>query len=284
MNSSNNMMVSVCMITYNHEKYIGQAIEGVLLQKCNFSLELIIGEDCSTDNTRKICEEYQRKNNIIKLLPSETNLGIIPNFIRTLNSCSGKYIAICEGDDYWIDSNKLQKQVNFLENNSNYTICFHNVQILNKNILIENFITRKINDTSDIYELAKGNYIQTSSCVFRKCWDKLPAWYYSCSIGDYPLHMINSKYGKIKYFPDIMATYRIHNSNCWANLSKELELFEIHSYLNPMIGNFDKKTNKILLKRFILVSLNLVQILLLKFNVKKAIQILLQLLKKLIYN
>jgi len=116
----NSPLVSIICITYNHEPYIAEAIEGVLMQKCSFPIELVIGEDCSTDNTRKICEEYANKSELIKLLPTETNLGMMPNFIRTLQSCTGKYIAMCEGDDYWTDPLKLQKQVDFLEANAEY--------------------------------------------------------------------------------------------------------------------------------------------------------------------
>jgi glycosyltransferase involved in cell wall biosynthesis len=109
------------MITYNHEDYIAQAIEGVMMQQTTFPIELIIGEDCSTDNTHKICIEYQEKYpDKIRLLLPVSNLGMMKNFITTLNACKGKYIALCEGDDYWIDPLKLQKQVDFLEQNDDY--------------------------------------------------------------------------------------------------------------------------------------------------------------------
>jgi len=116
------------MITYNHETYISDAIEGVLMQKTTFPFELIIGEDCSTDNTRDICIEYQNKYpNIIKLNFPEKNMGVLHNFTNTLKSGNGKYIAFCEGDDYWIDSSKLQEQVNFLESHSDYGLVFTDV-------------------------------------------------------------------------------------------------------------------------------------------------------------
>mgnify|MGYP001248218371 CR=1 FL=1 len=120
--STQQPLVSVHMITYNHEKYIAQAIEGVLMQKTNFLFELVIGEDCSTDSTRVICKEYaDRYPNIIKLLPDAgKNLGMMENAIRTTMACTGKYIALCEGDDYWTDPYKLQKQVDFLEAHNDY--------------------------------------------------------------------------------------------------------------------------------------------------------------------
>src|ERR1700733_14979577 len=120
--------VSVFMITYNHEKYVEQAIKSIVTQKVNFDFELVIGEDFSTDNTLAICKKYSaRYPDIIKLLPSDKNHGLMGNAVRTLNACTGKYIAMCEGDDYWCDPYKLQKQVDFLETNSDYTICFSKV-------------------------------------------------------------------------------------------------------------------------------------------------------------
>ena len=103
------------MITYNHEKFIAEAIEGVVMQKTNFQFELVIGEDCSTDNTRAICIEYQKKYpDIIRLRLPETNQGMMLNWINNINSGRGKYIALCDGDDYWTDPYKLQKQVDFM--------------------------------------------------------------------------------------------------------------------------------------------------------------------------
>jgi len=116
------LTVSILTITYNHELYIAQALDSFLMQKTNFDFEIIIGEDCSTDTTRKIIEEYQQKYpEIIKLLPKTENLGIEANFLRTTKACKGKYIAICDGDDYWLDENKLQLQVDFLETNNNFS-------------------------------------------------------------------------------------------------------------------------------------------------------------------
>ncbi len=133
MNKNLKPILSVCMITYNHEAYVFQSIEGILKQKTNFKYELVIGEDCSTDFTRKICEEYAQKYpEIINLLPSEKNLGICHNFIRTLNACTGQYIAICEGDDYWTDSLKIQKQVDFLDTNPDYAIVATDITLVDK--------------------------------------------------------------------------------------------------------------------------------------------------------
>ena len=126
-------LVSIVTITYNHEKYIEKCIEGVLSQIMNFPIEFIIAEDCSTDNTRAICEEYARKNpSIITLITSSENVGALANERRAIESAQGKYIALCEGDDYWTDPLKLQKQVDFLETHPDYSVCFHNRMIESK--------------------------------------------------------------------------------------------------------------------------------------------------------
>ncbi len=126
-------LVSVKMITYNHEPYIRQAIEGVLSQKTNFPFELVIGEDCSTDGTREIVFDYaKRYPDIIHVITSEFNVGMKANGKRTFDACKGKYIAYCEGDDYWNRDDKLQKQVNYMESHpecglvcSNYDVIKH---------------------------------------------------------------------------------------------------------------------------------------------------------------
>ncbi len=128
------------MITYNHSAYVAQAIDGILMQQADFDFELVIGEDFSTDNTRAICEDYASKYpQIIKLLPAEKNLGMMPNFVRTLKACKGLYVALCEGDDYWTDKNKLKIQIENLQKNSKYSFSFQNKEM--KDIL--NFFNKR---------------------------------------------------------------------------------------------------------------------------------------------
>ena len=119
-------LLSIVTITYNHEPYIRKCIEGVLIQQVNFPIEFIIAEDCSTDGTLAICKEYSEKYpDLIKLITSENNVGAIANERRAMKAAKGKYIAFCEGDDYWTDPLKLQKQVDFLEEHPEYSVTFH---------------------------------------------------------------------------------------------------------------------------------------------------------------
>lgn len=134
--TNNNTMVSIICAAYNHEKYISKAIDGFLMQKTNFKYEILIHEDASTDNTAKIIKKYELQYpDIIKVIYQKENQYSqgINVFEILLNKAKGKYLAFCEGDDYWIDCNKLQKQVDFLENNKNFSAIFHNAIVVDEN-------------------------------------------------------------------------------------------------------------------------------------------------------
>lgn len=189
MEENHKPLVSVVMITYGHEKYIKKAIEGVLMQKCNFKFELIISNDCSPDNTNNIVNEnllFDNKN-IIKYTRHEHNMGMMNNFLWTLNQCKGNYVALCEGDDYWTDPLKLQKQVDFLESNLDYVLCFHQVKILKpEGVLVNDFITKVPEHYENQDTLARlGNYIHTPSVVFRNVINHYPNQLNRSPIGDF---------------------------------------------------------------------------------------------------
>lgn len=220
----NTPIVSVCMITYNHEKYIEEAIRGVLMQKTDFEVEFIISNDASTDNTETLIKQLAKgtKNIAITYIHQPVNIGMIPNFIFALEKCKGKYIAFCEGDDYWTDPLKLQKQVDFLEENADYNICFHNVSIHNQelNKILPDSITRKVNETTNVTDLVKGNFIHTPSVVLRNNFN-VPKWFSEVYIGDWSLYVLQIKDKKIMKMNEIMAVYRVSNTGEWSTKSKE---------------------------------------------------------------
>lgn len=126
-------LFSVCMVTYNHEKYIQRAIESVIKQKHNYSYELIVSDDCSTDSTKLIIEKLAKKYpSIIKPIFNQRNLGPMKNYYQTLNMCNGKYTLFCDGDDYW-QAEKKKKQISFLEENTFFDFCYSEMTILNSN-------------------------------------------------------------------------------------------------------------------------------------------------------
>jgi len=210
---NSNPKISICIITYGHENYILQAIEGVLMQKCDFEIELVIANDCSPDSTHTIIQNIisnHPKKSSIKYFNHEVNLGMMPNFIFAIQQCSGKYIALCEGDDYWTDPLKLQKQVDFLEANPGYVLCFHEVNILKPDgEITEDFITKVPEDYESLETLAKlGNYIHTPSVVFRNIIHDFPFEFKYTPIGDYFLYLMLAENGKLKFLEEKMAVYR----------------------------------------------------------------------------
>lgn len=230
------MKVSVCMITYNHEKFISQAIESVLMQKTDFEYELVIGEDYSTDSTREIVKQYaERYPDRIKVLLHPKNLGIQTNFTETLKACNGEYIALLEGDDYWTDKYKLQKQVDFLDEQPECAICFHNVKMIYDNnpemshpFYSQNpngrpFTHKKPNPISTLKDLLnlKGNFIHTPSVMFRsRLFEELPGWYYKVPMGDWPLHILNAHHGDVGYIDEVLGVYRVHAGGIWSSKSR----------------------------------------------------------------
>ena len=174
-----NPLVSVSVVTYNHEKYISECLDGILMQKTDFPFEILLGEDESTDGTRDICIEYAKQypDKIKLYLHSRDNnikINGIPtgrfNFLYNLTHAKGKYIALCEGDDYWTDPLKLQKQVDFLEGNPDFAICFHNALVLwdDKSQPPKYFCAKNQKQTSTIEDVIEKWFIHTASMVFRK--------------------------------------------------------------------------------------------------------------------
>jgi len=207
--------VSIFLLTYNQEQFIAQTINSILMQKTNFNFQIVIGEDCSTDGTRSICETFAEKySNKIKLLPAlEKNIGLIANYMRTIKACEGKYIAICDGDDYWIDENKLQKQVSFLEDNPNYSIVYSKLKKLFPDGTFKESIQRKLKQAGDFDDLVFENVIPSVTVLFRNRQNisAVPTWITNFPYGDWPTYLwILKDGGKIYFMDEITAVYRMH--------------------------------------------------------------------------
>ncbi len=207
-------LVSVFMLTYNQEQFIAQAIEGVLMQETNFTFQLVIGEDGSTDNTLNICQSYQKKYPAkVKVIHQKQNVGLIRNFMITSNGLVGKYIAICDGDDYWTDPLKLQKQVDVLEENTEYVITYARTERLypDHHKTIKPIQTHQLQD-KQFEDLIFDNCIPSVTALFinplLKC--KLPSWFEYLPYGDWPMYLLVLKDGgKIHFMNDTVAVYRM---------------------------------------------------------------------------
>lgn len=211
------VMVSICCTVYNQEKYIKKAIDSFLQQDVNFKYEIIIHDDASNDSTPDIIKEYQKKYpEIIKPIYQKENQyskGKKVSLIAMENA-KGKYIALCEGDDYWIDSSKLERQVNYMEKHPKCSLCFHNAYTYN--LLTQSKVpmmkkTRryyKFLKNYNVGDMAKLDFIPTASLMFKKSDVKrLPDFYKSSIVGDLPLRLIMTSFGYCHYIDRIMSMY-----------------------------------------------------------------------------
>lgn len=220
-------LVSVCVQTYQHADYIEQCLENIIAQKTKFSFELIIGEDQSDDGTREICVKYaneyptlirlflRRREDVIHINGTPTGRF---NMLKNIESARGRYIALCEGDDYWTDEYKLQKQIDFLESNSDYSLCATNTMIFEEKTKKKRIHPIPFNKEffTGFDLLTTFNFIKTVSVVFKNKdiryegdkWDIIP-------FGDLYLWLISSEKGKIKILNDITCEYRVHSKGAW---------------------------------------------------------------------
>ncbi len=208
-------LVSVCITAYNIEKYIGECIESILRQKVNFSYEIIIGEDCSTDNTLQVCVKYQQQYPNIHVYKNAEQKGNMGNLIHTLEKCNAKYVALIDGDDLWIDDCKLQKQIDLLEAHSECALTFHDARItddmLNDQTLFSlKFPDRDYTQPYSLEQLVKWRVIgATSSYVFRNIFKPYPHWTKPLYGPELLISYLSHQKGSIKYFPDVMSIYRV---------------------------------------------------------------------------
>lgn len=252
----NDILVSVCCITYNHEEYIRDALEGFVSQKTTFNYEVWVHDDASTDKTADIIREYANKYpNIIKPIFQKENQyskGIRISNEYIYPRMSGKYIAFCEGDDFWCCKDKLQMQADFLQKHKEYSACVHNSIIFNCKTNTESFINPcnidKDLKIEDILQHGNAQF-QLSSLMFRREYLKLPDAFIAKGFGDYPLSIYLAICGKIYYFKDTMSVYRLFANGSWTSLhadSKNVEkALEHFQEVNRMLKSIDQYTNGI---------------------------------------
>jgi glycosyltransferase involved in cell wall biosynthesis len=208
-----NPLVSIVMITYNQDKYIQKAIDSILSQQTVFKYEVIIGEDCSTDKTRDICIDYSTKYpDKIRLLLHDNNIGMYQNFLESMKLTKGKYIAICEGDDFWTNPEKLQMQYNFLEKNPDFAGIHTKVDYIDKNGCktgISNLMPENTSSINFNYLLQK-NVICTCSFMFRRSIldNTVLSLLKQTPIQDYTLFLATALKGNIYYLDKVTAAYR----------------------------------------------------------------------------
>jgi glycosyltransferase involved in cell wall biosynthesis len=246
--------LSVLIPTFNHGKFIAQMLDGALMQQTDFEFEIVIGDDASTDDNALIISTYtQRYPTIINAFLHSKNLGPVQpremggknNVGFLFSKCKGEYIALCEGDDFWTDPLKLQKQVDFLENNSSYSLCHHQLEVVYEDNSPKHlFNPDNQRDISTIVDLLadKSWFLGTASTVFRNVFEQgMPDWWWKSASGDLGIFIEVAKHGKIKYLPEIMGAYRkhrggmtnIHTAQNAFFLRNRMEMFkDLDKYLN----------------------------------------------------
>lgn len=219
------MLVSICCVTYNHVNYIRQCLDGFVAQQTNFPFEILVHDDASTDGTTEIVREYELKyphlfRNVYQFENQFLKQNTLHNFLFKM--AMGKFISLCEGDDYWTDPLKLQKQVDFLEQHPELALCFHAVDEEDNsgNISTISLHPYKSDRYFTIEELAVKNFIHTASVLFkRNLIQHIPEYFAQSPVGDYPLFMLLASHGNMGYLHQCMAVYR-RGSGMWSTIQK----------------------------------------------------------------
>ncbi|MBR3602242.1 MAG: glycosyltransferase [Lachnospiraceae bacterium] len=240
--------VNVILITYNHEKYIKQAIESIIMQKTNFKFNIIVADDSSTDNTQKFIKELSLNTKLeFVFLDNSRNLGIMNNYRRAFAECEAQYIAILEGDDFWTDEYKLQKMVDFMDEHVECSMVFNRYNVTNFDkgtTHVQPRITPEMEKQENIiytgHDLAYDNLIGNfSTCMYRKsCIQNLPEAMFTIPCYDWLTHIVLSRMGSIGCLTDVMSTYRIHDKGVWSGMNHKNQLKDLIS----VIDVYDKFT------------------------------------------
>lgn len=207
--------VSVTILTYNQKEFIGKAIESALSQKTNFDVEILVGDDCSTDGAQETILAYQEKYpDKVKAVLHSKNLGQngLFNTIETLKLAKGTYIAPMDGDDYWTDDQKLQRQVDFMEAHPDFSACFHNALITYEDGTPSHELNspdqKEVITAADLVGEDEIWFMATSAVMFKNGIMHYPDWFLKSSSGDIPRYVILAKHGPIGYVPGVMSVYR----------------------------------------------------------------------------
>jgi glycosyltransferase involved in cell wall biosynthesis len=242
------MEVTVLLTTYNHERYIAQALESVLMQETDFDYEIVILEDCSTDATREIVLTYQKRHpDKIRLhLAAENECSNKP-FAQEFQAAPSPYIATLDGDDYWTSPKKLQKQVEFLRAHPECVLCFHNAMRVYEDQrlpIINNSVDQKA--FSELEDIWRYCFIAGATPMLRKnILRKFPEWYFNLPIGDWPLYILYAEHGKIGYIDEILAVYRIHSGGAWSKQNRIQKLESLIASYETMNANLEFRYNDI---------------------------------------
>ena len=224
--NDNQTVISVIVMSYNQKLYINQCLDSILDQRGNFKMEVILGDDESTDGSDEILQEFVNKYpDKLCLLPRQSNLGYVRNFKRCIDACSGDYIAFCDGDDYWTDTNKLQKQLECLQKHQDYSMCFSAIQLFYQDegrFALHQGQQSFASDRLSTEDLIKDNIIANFSCCFfrSETITNLPKKLFDLDrFADYIVCICCAEMGPIGFIKEVMSVYRIHRGGAWSGSS-----------------------------------------------------------------
>jgi glycosyltransferase involved in cell wall biosynthesis len=244
------LKVTVLVMTYNHASFIAQSLDSALAQRTDFDYEILISEDCSTDGTRATVISYGKRHpGKIRLLLSEQNLHGNAVVSRGINAARGQYVALLDGDDYWISPDKLQKQVDFLDAHPDCSICFHNARVIHEDgsKAPRNWNPEHQAQFSTFEDIWMGNFIATCATMFRRqALGKVPRWYDGMSITDWPLHVLNARSGRIGYINEVMGVYRYHSGGAYSSLTEWNKLETTLQFYLSMNSNLDYRCDALI--------------------------------------
>lgn len=233
---------SIILTSYNHAGYIKKSMESILFQEYNGLIELVVADDSSTDNTPELIRENLKDfRGDVKILENQLNLGISKNYQRAFEACSGEYIFILEGDDYWTDPLRIEKHVQFLENHKECVMTMNRFVWFHEQVpkyIVEPWKRREAYYYVNTQEMAEGNKLgNLSACVFRsETIKRLNPAIYEMEIADWMLGMAVSEYGLIAILEDVMSVYRIHGHGQWAGLTAASQ----HESLYRIIDEYNR--------------------------------------------
>jgi glycosyltransferase involved in cell wall biosynthesis len=233
MSATTSPAVSVLVVTYNQENYVRQALDGVLMQQTDFAFEVVVADDCSQDSTLDILREYQARHPEIRLLPGERNVGVTRNYKRAFAACRGEYVAILEGDDFWISPRKLELLYTFLRRHPECPLCFHRVIWLEegseKTAIDPKLPAGAQSGLLTASQLARGNFIRNASaCMYRhKAVAGLEPGFWNLELRHWLLNLVLAQQGPIGYVPEILSVYRAHPGGVWSRRTAAEQSAEI---------------------------------------------------------
>jgi glycosyltransferase involved in cell wall biosynthesis len=244
--------VSVLLLTYNHERFIEEAITSALTQEMHAEHEIVVAEDCSTDGTRTVLLRLQGDHpGRLRLLLRERNVGLQRNFASALAACRGEYVAMLDGDDVWTSPHKLRKQTDYLDAHPECAMCCHGAVEVSEDGGTQ--VSGPQPETLTLADMLRENFCYSSSAMFRRrLVPELPEWFYSLVMEDQPTFVIAARHGTIGYLNETMLTYRVHRGGAWSGLSpadqvrEEVRMYEAfreflgHGYDDVILARIEK--------------------------------------------